>query len=75
MLDDTWQDMVREAVDIGIRVGALPDATGTSKLIGRMYRIIVASPAYLARHGTPTTPEDFAKHHIIGGPAAAQASS
>jgi DNA-binding transcriptional LysR family regulator len=75
MLDDRWQDMVREAVDVGIRVGALPDATGTSRLIGRMHRVIVASPAYLARHGTPTRPDQLLGHRIIGGPAASHASS
>lgn len=75
MLDDSWQDMVREAVDIGIRVGALPDTSGTSKLIGRMHRVIVASPGYLAAHGTPIAPDDISRHRIIGGPAATRGSS
>jgi DNA-binding transcriptional LysR family regulator len=75
LLEDAWQDMVREAVDVGIRVGSLPDAAGTAKLIGQMHRVVVASPAYLARHGTPMQPTDLAKHRIVGGPASAQASS
>ena len=75
MLDDRWQDMVREAVDVGLRVGALPDAAGTARIIGKMHRVIVAAPAYLARHGTPLEPPDLLAHRIIGGPAAAQASS
>ena len=71
MLEDRHQDMVREAVDVGIRVGALPDATGTSKPLGQMARVVVASPAYLERAGTPKVPPDLAAHRIVGGPATA----
>lgn len=75
MLDDQWQDMIREAVDVGIRVGNLPDSAGTARLIGTMRRVVVASPAYLDRHGTPGTPDDITTHRIVGGPAGAQPSS
>jgi DNA-binding transcriptional LysR family regulator len=75
MLDDRWQDMIREAVDVGIRVGSLPDSAGTARLIGKMHRVVVASPAYLDLHGTPAIPEDIATHRVVGGPAGAQPSS
>ncbi|SEN10727.1 DNA-binding transcriptional regulator, LysR family [Luteibacter sp. UNCMF331Sha3.1] len=75
LLDDKWQDMVREAVDVGIRVGTLPDAAGTARLIGRMQRVVVASPDYIASHGKPERPEDIPRHRIVGGPAAMQATS
>lgn len=75
MLDDRWQDMIREAVDIGIRVGNLPDASGTAKLIGTMQRVVVASPAYLGRYGTPSSPEDLITHRVVGGPAGAHVTS
>lgn len=75
LLDDRRQDMVREAIDVGIRVGNLPDLAGTAKLIGTMHRVIVASPAYLDDFGTPTHPHDFSSHRIVGGPAGAQISS
>lgn len=75
LLDDSWQDMVREAVDVGIRVGNLPDGSGTAKLVGRMYRVIVASPVYLARHGRPLDPRELSGHRIVGGPDSAQSSS
>ena len=72
LLEDRMQDMVREAVDVGIRVGPLPDATsGTSKLIGHMDRVVVAAPSYLKRAGTPRTPADLRSHRIVGGPASA----
>lgn len=75
LLEDRWQDMVKDAVDVGIRVGALPDLAGTARLIGTMHRVIVAAPAYLARHGTPDTPEDLEGQRIIGGPAGSHQSS
>lgn len=75
LLDDKRQDMVREAVDVGIRVGPLPDSGGTARLIGTMHRVIVASPAYLARCGTPGRPEDLAGHRIVRGPAAMAVTS
>ena len=75
MLDDQWQDLVREAVDVGLRVGTLPDAAGTARLIATMHRIVVAAPAYLKRAGKPATPSDLAQHRIVGGPATAQANS
>lgn len=69
ILDDRWQDMVREAVDVGIRVGNLPDSAGVAKRVGTMHRTVVASPGYLARYGTPATPDDLTSHRIVGGPA------
>ena len=75
MLEDRWQDMVREAVDVGIRVGTLPDAAGTARQIATMPRVVVAAPAYLARAGTPAHPSELSAHRIVGGPASAHAAA
>jgi DNA-binding transcriptional LysR family regulator len=75
LLEDQWQDMVKEAVDVGIRVGTLPDLAGTARLIGTMHRVIVASPDYIMRHGTPAAPVDIENHRIVGGPAGSKISS
>ena len=75
LLDDAWQDPVRDAVDVGIRVGQLPDASGTKRLIGTMQRIFVAAPAYLERHGTPEQPADLERHRIVAGPVAPHSRS
>ncbi|GIL39673.1 LysR family transcriptional regulator [Roseiterribacter gracilis] len=75
ILEDQWQDLVRGAIDIGFRVGELPDASGTAKLIGKMHRITVAAPSYLEKHGTPATPAELHRHRIIVGPHAMHASS
>lgn len=75
MLDDRFQDMVREAVDVTIRVGSRPDSSGTSRQIGVMDRIVVASPKYLAHAGTPRSPADLSSHRIVSGPAASSSSA
>jgi DNA-binding transcriptional LysR family regulator len=70
-LVDRRQDLVREAVDVAIRLGRLPDSTATARRIATIPRVVVASPDYLARHGAPDTPDDLDRHRIIGGSAAA----
>jgi DNA-binding transcriptional LysR family regulator len=71
LLEDRRQDLVRDAVDVAIRLGRLVDSTATAKLIATIPRVVVASPDYLARHGVPATPEDLVRHRIVGGTAAA----
>ena len=68
LLEDLAQDMAKEAIDVGLHVGVLPHSIGTARLIGKMQRVIVASPAYLARYGTPAVPSDLAQHRIVRGP-------
>lgn len=75
LLEDQWQDMVKEAVDVGIRVGRLPDLAGTARQIGSMRRVLVASPDYVGRHGMPERPNEIEGHRIVGGPAGAQITS
>jgi len=70
-LGDRRQDLIRDAVDVAIRLGRLPDSSATAKLIATIPRVIVASPEYLERHGVPTTPEDLSRHRIVGGTASA----
>ena len=70
-LADQRQDLVRNAVDVAIRLGQLADATATAKRIATIPRVIVAAPDYLARHGAPETPDDLVRHRIVGGTAAA----
>jgi len=69
-LDDQRQDLVRDAVDVALRLGRLPDSTATAKLIANIPRVIVASPGYLERHGVPETPDELVRHRIVGGTAA-----
>jgi len=71
LLDDRRQDLVRDAVDVAIRIGTLPDSNATARLLTTYSRLVVASPDYLKRFGTPETPQELAAHRIVHGPAAA----
>lgn len=70
ILDDRRQDLVRDAVDVAIRVGTLPDSNATARLLTTYSRLIVGSPGYLERAGVPADPQDLADHRIVHGPAA-----
>ena len=69
LLDDKRQDLVREAVDVAIRIGRLTDSRATARLIAKVTRVVIASPSYLREAGTPTSPAELSQHRIIGGPA------
>ncbi len=58
-LTDDRIDLVREGVDIALRLGPLADSSMKLRALGQSRRILVAAPHYLARHGRPTTPEDL----------------
>ncbi|HSV35091.1 MAG TPA: LysR family transcriptional regulator [Ramlibacter sp.] len=55
-----------DAYDVCFRFGPPPDSRGIARFIAANQRVVVASPAYLQRHGTPATPGDLAKHNCIG---------
>lgn len=65
-LSDTMVDLTGGQADVAIRVGPLPDSGLTARKLGDSDRVVVASPAYLARRGTPQTPEDLVHHTGIG---------
>lgn len=70
VLTDERQDLVTGAIDAAVRVGPLADSTGAvARKLGRMPRVLVASPSYLKHAGTPRRPEDLARHAIIMGTA------
>ncbi len=63
---DRMVNLVDEGVDIAVRIGDLPDSTLVARQVGRVQRLLVASPAYLARRGTPRAPAELRLHDIIG---------
>ncbi|CAO3425002.1 LysR family transcriptional regulator [Azospirillum doebereinerae] len=58
-LTDERIDLVRDGVDIAIRLGPLTDSSLKLRTLGLSRRILVGSPAYLARHARPTKPDDL----------------
>ncbi len=71
LMDDRRHDLVNEGIDVALRWGALTDSSATARRLGSSPRLVVASPAYLARAGTPDTPERLANHEVIIGPLGA----
>ncbi|MCA1867983.1 LysR family transcriptional regulator [Agrobacterium genomosp. 3] len=65
-LSDDVVDLYLDRTDIAIRVGKLADSNLMARKIGETKRCIVASPAYLERHGTPTAPEELVNHNCLG---------
>ncbi|MCR6665080.1 MAG: LysR family transcriptional regulator [Methyloversatilis sp.] len=75
MLDIDYNDrrvnLIEEGMDLAIRVTTKLDPATVARRIGTSRLIAVASPDYLARHGTPATPEDLANHACLGYTAVA----
>ena len=55
-----------DSFDVCIRFGAPPDARVIARHIAPNRRLLCASPAYLAKHGTPRVPNDLTRHNCIG---------
>jgi DNA-binding transcriptional LysR family regulator len=62
---DRLVDVIEEGFDVVIRAGGAADSRLMSRRIGSVGNSIVASPAYLARRGTPSTPEDLLGHDCL----------
>lgn len=65
MLVDRRVNMIEEHVDLGLRVGELKDFSLVTRKVGAVRRVVCASPAYLARRGTPKSPDDLKNHDCI----------
>lgn len=58
-LADRYVDLVDAGVDVAIRIGRLQDPGVVMRWLAPCRMVVCASPAYLARHGTPRKPEDL----------------
>lgn len=66
LLFDRVVDLIDEGFDLAVRIANLPDSSLVSRQVGDVRRMLVASPAYLSKHGTPKTLEDLKTHAVIG---------
>ncbi len=64
-MDDREIDLVREGVDLAIKIGPLADSSIVARKIGSTKRLFVASPEYLAKHGEPETPVELEQHNCV----------
>jgi DNA-binding transcriptional LysR family regulator len=65
-LEDRHVDLVREGIDVAIRItGEAPDSGLVYRRLAPNRQVMCASPAYIERRGLPRTPEDLASHDCI----------
>ena len=65
ILTDAVIDLVELHIDVAVRIGFLPDSTLVARRVGEISWIVCASPDYLRRRGTPTSPPELAEHDCI----------
>lgn len=66
LLLDRISNLLEEGIDVGVRIGRLEDSSLVARQVGMLRRMVVASPDYLARHGTPAHPRDLLAANCIG---------
>ncbi|MDF9621038.1 LysR family transcriptional regulator [Pseudomonas entomophila] len=62
---DRVVNLVEEGMDVAVRIGQLPDSGLKALRVGKMRRLLCASPEYLERHGTPCHPSELQRHEVI----------
>ena len=65
VVEDRITDLIAEQIDVAIRVAHLEDSTLVARKLASNPRVLVAAPGYLARAGTPQTPEDLSQHNCL----------
>lgn len=63
---ETFINLIERKVDVAIRAGTLTDSSLRARPLFTSYRKIIASPDYLARHGTPASVEELNDHLCLG---------
>jgi DNA-binding transcriptional LysR family regulator len=74
VLNDRNLDLIEEAIDVAVRIGPLADSNLIAKRVGAVRRVLVASPDYLRRRGTPKKPADLTAHDTIAAFTRSEAS-
>jgi DNA-binding transcriptional LysR family regulator len=64
-LADRVARLVDDGFDVAVRIGELADSALTAVKVGEVQRVLVASPSYLAAHGTPAAPAALGGHSLV----------
>lgn len=64
-LTDAMTDLVRDRIDVAIRIDRAPEGSLAATLLAPNERILCAAPDYLDRHGVPKTLADLARHSLL----------
>ena len=64
-LSDSVSNLLQDDLDLAIRFGQPQDSSLIARQVAPNWRVLCASPEYLARHGEPETPADLARHTFI----------
>ncbi len=64
-LSDDFVDLVKDGVDVAIRIAELTDSSLVARRLAPNHRLLCATPGYLASHGTPTGIGDLARHALL----------
>lgn len=75
ILGDRNVNLLEGRVDLAVRIGDLPDSGLVATQLGGVRRVVCASPGYLARFGSPSTPADLGAHRCVTFDALASSSS
>jgi DNA-binding transcriptional LysR family regulator len=62
---DRVVDLIEEGFDVAVRFGSLPESTLIARRLCKIASVLVATPAYLARRGTPATVEELEDHERV----------
>ena len=64
-ISDSVVDLVEGAFDVAVRYADLADSSFVARRLAPDRRVLVASPAYLAQHGEPASPDDLDRHACL----------
>jgi DNA-binding transcriptional LysR family regulator len=69
MFVDRVVNLIEEGLDVGVRIGELPDSSLRALPVGSVRSVLCASAKYLQRNGVPRTPQELLRHTLIASPS------